>query len=252
MSTFFCWTRVGSPPRVRGRVHNDRLQIGADGITPARAGKSWTPDGWMCSRKDHPRACGEECDVDAYHKMPFGSPPRVRGRVYLLNTCSNCRITPARAGKRGAGSLHGQPAEDHPRACGEELRIFAPGRKVKGSPPRVRGRGAPDQGAGRGHGSPPRVRGRVGDRAGPHLILGITPARAGKRISGFLPAAGQWDHPRACGEERKVNPPVGKKKGSPPRVRGRGPTGLPLMTPGGITPARAGKSSSTLVTKFCA
>ena len=70
-------------------------------------------------------------------------------------------ITPARAGKRYFLHFSLELVRDHPRACGEESAIDATENKIKGSPPRVRG----------------RVRQFQPDANFP----GITPARAGKR-----------------------------------------------------------------------
>ena len=49
----------GSPPRVRGKQIQHRRARGAAGITPARAGKTRSSILNTVSRKDHPRACGE-------------------------------------------------------------------------------------------------------------------------------------------------------------------------------------------------
>ena len=77
---------LGSPPRVRGRAQSRfRLQP-PPGITPARAGKRYTPGNGHCRTRDHPRACGEESQVVPVRYVPGGSPPRARGRdsLYLL------------------------------------------------------------------------------------------------------------------------------------------------------------------------
>ena len=50
----------GSPPRVRGRADFTGQDLGRNGITPARAGKSWELDCFVTFTQDHPRACGEE------------------------------------------------------------------------------------------------------------------------------------------------------------------------------------------------
>ena len=49
-------------------------------------------------------------------------------------------ITPACAGKRTRPRRWVQPPRDHPRVCGEKLRIVEVGRVKEGSPPRVRGK----------------------------------------------------------------------------------------------------------------
>ena len=50
-------------------------------------------------------------------------------------------------------------------------------------------------------GSPPRVRGKVSEALKRGKEVGITPARAGKRVGLSKPRASGWDHPRACGEK---------------------------------------------------
>ena len=49
----------GSPPRVRGKLNPKPCEELHQGITPARAGKTWNGSRWQIWRWDHPRACGE-------------------------------------------------------------------------------------------------------------------------------------------------------------------------------------------------
>ena len=154
---------LGSPPRVRGKGMISRLNCQGLGITPARAGKRCAARARFTRPGDHPRACGEK--PIPLQTMPhrIGSPPRVRGKAkdscpHTLHT----RITPARAGKRGLGRWHHHLPGDHPRACGEKsLRFFLPLSSI---------------------GSPPRVRGKDGIVQRIVSVVGITPARAGKRL----------------------------------------------------------------------
>ena len=92
-------------------------------------------------------------------------------------------------------------------------------------------------------GSPPRMRGKVQLQPGQPAALGITPAYAGK--SKNLPAlvCGNGDHPRVCGEKRKDFETANRKKGSPPRMRGKASCVWIFARLIGITPAYAGKSS---------
>ena len=135
-----------------------------------------------------------------------------------------CRITPAYAGKSRAVIGGGHALQDHPRVCGEKtlaglLHITA-------------------------EGSPPRMRGKVQLQPGQPAALGITPAYAGK--SKNLPAlvCGNGDHPRVCGEKRKDFETANRKKGSPPRMRGKVQSHRVDAVFVGITPAYAGKSPS--------
>ena len=93
--------RMGSPPRVRGKVQIAGLHPQFDGITPARAGKSLSFVGIGTCLQDHPRACGEKGYGSCGAGLVGGSPPRVRGKgtgdaAYRVGV----GITPARAGKR--------------------------------------------------------------------------------------------------------------------------------------------------------
>ena len=93
-------TRLGSPPRVRGK----QIQISCSrygyGITPACAGKTRQRLCRLPSGKDHPRVCGENVVGIGLNLVEIGSPPRVRGKLPLpVSTFVNVRITPACAGK---------------------------------------------------------------------------------------------------------------------------------------------------------
>ena len=56
----FLFTTIGSPPRMRGKVHRRRRQHAAPGITPAYAGKRPRNRNRGLSFEDHPRVCGEK------------------------------------------------------------------------------------------------------------------------------------------------------------------------------------------------
>ena len=132
----------GSPPRMRGKVlatigHNLNT-----GITPARAGKSvsrrprWTHTG------DHPRVCGEKLFQSPLLRLLLGSPPRVRGKGNDVGCLRQVHgITPAHAGKSAVKRSSASLSKDHPRACGEKRRQTVKRVLVKGSPPRMRGKG---------------------------------------------------------------------------------------------------------------
>ena len=157
---------TGSPPRVRGKAFGGSGIYAQCGITPACAGKSLFDVLHTNQCQDHPRVCGEKLAMldEIYHAM--GSPPRVRGKVLpLLVLLPVVGITPACAGKRFACALWPCIAWDHPRVCGEKRLEIISMHLVRGSPPRVRGKGTlavQDE---------PQFR--------------ITPACAGKRLKRF-------------------------------------------------------------------
>ena len=71
----------------------------------------------------------------------------------------------------------------------------------------------------------------------------ITPAHAGKSMTGAGIAHNAWDHPRTCGEKRVLCYIEKAKEGSPPHMRGKAfvnPRAYPAFR---ITPAHAGKRS---------
>ena len=113
--------RFGSPPRVRGKRKLFSCPAGCVRITPARAGKTYFSAKLRPLYTDHPRACGENKSMFAFH-------------------CFLLRITPARAGKTTFLFQKSHPRRDHPRACGENPPLGAGRGDAPGSPPRVRGK----------------------------------------------------------------------------------------------------------------
>ena len=145
---------------------------------------------------------------------------RGKGGGLLLLTRRG-RITPAHAGKRRWPAGPFCALWDHPRACGEKQIILKTGARIKGSPPRMRG--------------------KVSDVFMPIKCVRITPAHAGKRKKTEVNNAITKDHPRACGEKCSICPLSRKSEGSPPRMRGKEKSPLVVVSDLGITPAHAGK-----------
>ena len=114
-------SRLGSPPRVRGKGAMPDGIAGHHRITPACAGKREKGLWRFCEYKDHPRVCGEKQQHSFLTYFITGSPPRVRGKASVLcNTECLSRITPACAGKRMACTTYCTQNWDHPRVCGEK------------------------------------------------------------------------------------------------------------------------------------
>ena len=217
--------KMGSPPHMRGKEVPQIPQILARGITPAHAGKSrgTVPDARQ--KQDHPRTCGEKATRRAVFKWASGSPPHMRGKVFVrFGVVLAAGITPAHAGKRTAPHFHERRSWDHPRTCGEKRTYSLLVSVHSGSPPHMRGK--------------VQLHARTGGAAG------ITPAHAGK--SGWPHPAGPAcrDHPRTCGEKIARAWLQVTFTGSPPHMRGKG-SRLPSRTPSSrITPAHAGKSGA--------
>ena len=139
---FSTWqTRLGSPPRVRGKVVFKVARVQSPGITPACAGKSCSGCCSCSCAGDHPRVCGEKSKEVAEYASKAGSPPRVRGKVEpFKGSMYQSRITPACAGKRVLSIDCRWGNRDHPRVCGEKRKSFSDSPGGLGSPPRVRGK----------------------------------------------------------------------------------------------------------------
>ena len=93
--------KLGSPPPMRGKVFKSCCIILCSRITPAYAGKRYTPKQKKRCCQDHPRLCGEKCLV---------------GRCPFVHD----RITPAYAGKSRKWTEIQLHTWDHPRLCGEK------------------------------------------------------------------------------------------------------------------------------------
>ena len=74
------------------------------------------------------------------------------------------------------------------------------------------------------------------------VLIGITPAYAGKRQRLSSACTLPWDHPRVCGEKLLAMMVMVPSLGSPPRMRGKVFCFLRPCVSVGITPAYAGKS----------
>ena len=109
---------------MRGKVtvsSSSRVMIG---ITPAYAGKSVATLYSLVKVQDHPRLCGEKGKPGVLVTEEQGSPPPMRGKVQVLGQpIVVCRITPAYAGKRLSSNIMVSNSRDHPRLCGEKVRL---------------------------------------------------------------------------------------------------------------------------------
>ena len=171
-------------PRLCGEkrfpVHSFRF---TPGITPAYAGKSPAVSRSFSLSRDHPRLCGEKIEERNPSNYVLGSPPPMRGKVYLAKMAKAYDgITPAYAGKSIFGGGYLISERDHPRLCGEKggfAFVLYPSK-----------------------GSPPPMRGKDGDSVHSRLPFRITPAYAGKSPLSDHIQNQAWDHPRLCGEKQ--------------------------------------------------
>ena len=133
--------RLGSPPRGRGKAAPRQRAHLARWITPAWAGKSQLKQTGLTMQEDHPRVGGEKMCCTAMEFRSSGSPPRGRGKVlFTVEFLPGSGITPAWAGKRTSPHLYCELSKDHPRVGGEKQNTEQNPTKVRGSPPRGRGK----------------------------------------------------------------------------------------------------------------
>ena len=133
--------RSGSSPRVRGKRATASWGEATTGLIPARAGKTSLPALSSTPTPAHPRACGENPAKKPFYARWWGSSPRVRGKLVVLeNAAPRPRLIPARAGKTEKGGGAMAITQAHPRACGENFQSRLHFHVQVGSSPRVRGK----------------------------------------------------------------------------------------------------------------
>ena len=130
----------GSSPHVRGARGALRQPELMTGIIPACAGSTRWSGRRCCSTGDHPRMCGEHRrEGRAGSRLP-GSSPHVRGAPGRLAVPRDPEgIIPACAGSTRSRHLWMGYDRDHPRMCGEHLKLSSVVFLTAGSSPHVRG-----------------------------------------------------------------------------------------------------------------
>ena len=147
----------------------------------------------------------------------------MRGKVVLLSYDFVLPgITPAYAGKRKIPQIVASKCRDHPRLCGEKVDSTFSLLIVRGSPPPMRG--------------------KVLWYRDFCPAVGITPAYAGKSLTGTVWTRPPRDHPRLCGEKVYPIRILRDYQGSPPPMRGKDSSSGFHNVHLRITPAYAGKS----------
>ena len=148
---------------MRGKVFRGICNNLFNRITPAYAGKSRLTAQALQAEQDHPRLCGEKIAAAVLNLTVTGSPPPMRGKVFLPRGAGLViRITPAYAGKSRPYIFITSASRDHPRLCGEKFVSVLSKTGLSGSPPPMRG--------------------KVLGASVHSLRQGITPAYAGKSL----------------------------------------------------------------------
>ncbi len=222
----WAYYKHGTPPRWRGRPHQRRRARRRHRNTPALAGTTRWQRRTARSAPEHPRAGGDDATVPTNRDRWFGTPPRWRGRR-LGGQGSDGRAgnTPALAGTTARPGSAASPATEHPRAGGDDDPDENDSTLQTGTPPRWRGRRSSAAT------NAPRSRN--------------TPALAGTthRTEPASPSSGE--HPRAGGDDTRVEPPCPPLRGTPPRWRGRPVRGPLRRDRLRNTPALAGTTCPT-------
>ena len=216
-------TAAGSSPHVRGALGITNFPTFMAGIIPACAGSTGRCVVSDLPTRDHPRMCGEHTALIVKACRIEGSSPHVRGaRRPCILQCLDVGIIPACAGSTALHCPAPPLVRDHPRMCGEHLRL---GFVLPHRP-----------------GSSPHVRGAHSRRLQRRHPQGIIPACAGSTVRRSRMRAPLRDHPRMCGEHCKAARRPCVRWGSSPHVRGApGPVQIRDGTIG-IIPACAGST----------
>ena len=200
---------LGSPPRVRGTLVPEALDLVVLGLTPAGAGNTTSPSPPRASPRAHPRGCGEHWASASGIVYAMGSPPRVRGTPLPgAHAPGDVGLTPAGAGNTWRRPPRSPSPRAHPRGCGEHRC----------------------------------------DDGGDALEIGLTPAGAGNTTSWTSRSLSRRAHPRGCGEHVEAAVALFEYRGSPPRVRGTLQEIRPRLGLQGLTPAGAGNTPMTAST----
>ena len=137
-------TRLGSSPRVRGKLRSFLLLRSFLRLIPACAGKTPPPRWPYRTRGAHPRVCGENVGTRLKTSRTTGSSPRVRGKPHLTSEDVHYTgLIPACAGKTRPYSPASADTSAHPRVCGENAAGGGKNEFSQGSSPRVRGKRRP-------------------------------------------------------------------------------------------------------------
>ena len=132
---------IGSSPRMRGKLWQNRDFWLRLRIIPAHAGQTVSAVAQHNTLPDHPRACGANDHKRATHVCSSGSSPRMRGkRAGGKHDGRRVRIIPAHAGQTKSKRVRAFSMPDHPRACGANRPLDFNLKSERGSSPRMRGK----------------------------------------------------------------------------------------------------------------
>ena len=214
----------GSSPLTRGKPPSRRVQRRRQGLIPAHAGKTIGLGPFGVGHRAHPRSRGENRRPRGPRGSDRGSSPLTRGKPTQLGWWGlSLGLIPAHAGKTTASPRRTANPQAHPRSRGENELDRRDRTRIRGSSPLTRGKRVL------------RIRGRV--------ARGLIPAHAGKTRAQCPLVAGQAAHPRSRGENQLAGRRACLRTGSSPLTRGKLAHHSPVLSPGGLIPAHAGKTA---------
>ena len=150
----------GTSPRMRGKHETQLVDDVFLRNIPAHAGKTSWCDVKHVGAGEHPRACGENKRLGLMRWGPPGTSPRMRGKLWPGHFGRpGSRNIPAHAGKTSVLMPIFSWNWEHPRACGENIKMSDEKIQEAGTSPRMRGK-LPESGA------PPPPRGNIPAHAG--------------------------------------------------------------------------------------
>ncbi len=128
-------------PRGCGEHMNEnKVRTRKQGIIPADAGSTDWKTNPQTQVKDHPRGCGEHNILHRSSLALSGSSPRMRGAPASSGLSgAPLGIIPADAGSTLGDIIRDIGHTDHPRGCGEHIKLPYVAHPWDGSSPRMRG-----------------------------------------------------------------------------------------------------------------
>ena len=131
----------GSSPLTRGKPLHCDVPSHCEGLIPAHAGKTPTPDTREEPEAAHPRSRGENRDSHATGEIALGSSPLTRGKLGRGPGGAGCAgLIPAHAGKTISASASEFDDGAHPRSRGENIKAAVSVVVEWGSSPLTRGK----------------------------------------------------------------------------------------------------------------
>ena len=112
--------KIGTSPRMRGKLNINSYGGDAMRNIPAYAGKTAILMLRLMLAKEHPRVCGENEARGLSTRNNSGTSPRMRGKL-IEDVFLELRVRniPAYAGKTYLDQYMSLAEEEHPRVCGE-------------------------------------------------------------------------------------------------------------------------------------